>query len=318
MEKISVIVPYYNSSIFLLRKCLFSLIAQTYKNIEIMVVIDGATKNIDNLKEYFSSKDKRIRFVNITHGGVSVARNYGITHTDGKYIVFVDSDDYVDEIFLSKLYQGIQKADISICGVAEQFFPTEKADIDTRIFFSLPAEYNYLQYTNFSVNKMYKREVIEKNHLSFPVGVGLGEDAMFLADYYDKIKQISISSLPLYHYVLNTTSATKKYQPEYWKWEKKVIYRQWELFQRYPLTERENSYCYAWLYHKYKGLFSYYCTWKDNELSKYIENIIQDELFNKLLSYSTARNEFWSKEMLKEIKIWKKKEKKRIIRMYRR
>ena len=179
MEKISVIVPYYNSSIFLLRKCLFSLIAQTYKNIEIMVVIDGATKNIDNLKEYFSSKDKRIRFVNITHGGVSVARNYGITHTDGKYIVFVDSDDYVDEIFLSKLYQGIQKADISICGVAEQFFPTEKADIDTRIFFSLPAEYNYLQYTNFSVNKMYKREVIEKNHLSFPVGVGLGEDAMF-------------------------------------------------------------------------------------------------------------------------------------------
>ena len=70
-----------------------------------MVVIDGATKNIDNLKEYFSSKDKRIRFVNITHGGVSVARNYGITHTDGKYIVFVDSDDYIELDTIEKAYR---------------------------------------------------------------------------------------------------------------------------------------------------------------------------------------------------------------------
>lgn len=303
MEKISVIVPYYNSNVFLLRKCLQSLCDQTYKNIEVLVVIDGSEKEIDKVKDFFQEKDTRIRFAEIEHAGVSAARNYGIKHTDGKFIAFVDSDDFVEEIFLDKLYQGIKNADLSICGVSEQYFPTGDANIDTRIFFSLPAEYNYLQYTNFSVNKLYRREVIEKYDIYFPESIGLGEDAIFLTEYYKNIKHIAVCSSLMYHYVWNHTSATKKYQPKYWEWEKNVIYRQWELFHRYPLTERESNYMYAWLFHKFRGLFLYYCHSGEEGYVEYIKDIVDDELYKKLL-HSSHLNEFWTKEMINDIKKW--------------
>ena len=304
MEKISVIVPYYNSNVFLLRKCLLSLKTQTYRDFEVLVVIDGSEKDIEHVKKDFEEMDLRFSFAKIEHGGVSAARNYGIQHTEGKYITFVDSDDFVDEIFLDKLYQGIKVADLSICGVAEQHFPTGDANIDTKIFFSLPAEFNYLQYTNFSVNKLYKREVIEKYHLFFPEGVGLGEDAIFLADYYERIKHIAVCSNALYHYVPNFTSATKKYQPNYWKWEKDVIYRQWELFQKHPLTERENTYMYAWLFHKFRGLFLYYCHSGQEGYIDYIKEIVEDQLYKMLVMFKLQFNEFWTKDMIKEVKVW--------------
>lgn len=306
MEKISVIVPYYNSNIFLLRKCILSLLSQTYKNLEILVVVDGSPKNLGNLKKHFTNIDNRIKFLDIKHSGVSTARNLGIKNTDGKYIVFVDSDDYVDEIFVEKLYKGITTSDLSICGVAEQFYPTADAYIDTKIFFSLPAEYNYLQYTNFSVNKLYKREIIEKYNISFPEKVKLGEDALFLANYYEHISQIAICSLPLYHYVPNPTSATRKFQPKYWEWEKQVIYKQWNLFHKYPLTEREGSFCYAWLYHKFKGIFRYYYESGNKEAIKIVYEIEKDELFTKLINCENTISEFWTRDMIKDLQFWKK------------
>lgn len=306
MEKISVIVPYYNSNLFLLRKCISSILAQTYKNLEILVIIDGSEKNLTHIKEDFTTADDRIRFIDIQHSGVSVARNCGIENSTGTYLAFIDSDDYVDEVFIEKLYQGIQRADLSICGVAEQFFPTADACIDTKIFFSLPAEYNYLQYTNFSVNKLYKREIIEQNNIRFPETIKLGEDAIFLAHYYEHITQITISSLPLYHYVPNTTSATKKFQPQYWNWEKEVIYKQWNLFHQYPLTERESSFCFAWLYHKYKGILNYYHYLGKNQSSTIIQTISQDKLFLNMVEEPKKIDEFWNKDMINEIKSWKR------------
>ncbi len=310
MEKISVIVPYYNFDVYLLRKCLLSLMAQTYDNAEVLVVVDGGDKNIERVKEYFSGggvAGKNIRFERIEHGGVSKARNYGIEHTGGEYISFVDSDDFVEEVFLEKLYKKIKHADISICGVTERDFPTIDACIDTKIFFSLPAMYNLDQYTNFSVNKLYKRDVIEKYNISFPANVGLGEDALFLADYYERINHISVCSNPLYHYVTNPISATRIYQPQYWEWEKKVIHRQWELFHKYPLAERECDYMYARLYFKYKGLFDYYHNLGDKSCGKYIQDIIKDSLFNELTKHSHKPSEFWTKEMIRNVKKWRRK-----------
>lgn len=92
-----------------------------------MVIIDGSEKNLTHIKEDFTTADDRIRFIDIQHSGVSVAQNCGIENSTGTYLAFIDSDDYVDEVFIEKLYQGIQRADLSICGVAEQFFPTADA-----------------------------------------------------------------------------------------------------------------------------------------------------------------------------------------------
>ena len=308
MEKISVIVPYYNSNVFLLRKCLLSLMAQTYKNMEVLVVVDGGDKNIERIKKDFSGggvTGRSIRFARIEHSGVSVARNYGIEHTDGEYISFVDSDDFVDEFFLEKLYQKIKIADISICSVTEREFPTRNACIDTKIFFSLPATYNRGQYANFSFNKLYKREIIEKYNIRFPAGIGLGEDVFFLADYFENINHISICSNPLYHYVWNKTSATNTYTPQYWEWEKQVIHRQWELFHGYPLTKREDDFMHAWLCTKCNILFNYYHNSGDKDCDKYIRDIMKDSLFKELTAYSPKAGEFWTRNMVKAVRKWR-------------
>ena len=212
MEKISVIVPYYNSSIFLLRKCLFSLIAQTYKNIEIMVVIDGDTKNIDNLKEYFSSKDKRIRFVNITHGGVSVARNYGITHTDGKYIVFVDSDDYIDYNMYEELFDVIKCHDVDI---VYSNFQTEYLDgriegcdknsgqIYIRSSLDVLRDMMWDKLNCSSCTKLFKRTVFSE--YKFPEN-NIYEDRIAMHMWILQCKQVAWVDKVFYHYVERSSS----------------------------------------------------------------------------------------------------------------
>ena len=306
MDKISIIVPYYNSNLFLLRKCISSILKQSYKNFELIIVIDGSKEQYTQVKDYYESKDSRVHFYVIDHSGVSVARNFGLEKSTGEYIAFIDSDDFVDEIFLEELYQNIQGYDLAICGVTEQFFPTADAKLNMKIFQSLPAEYNYLQYTNFSVNKLYRKQIINNNRLHFEKGIKLGEDALFLAEYYKYCNNISITSKPLYHYVPNPTSSTKKYEKDYWKWERKVIAVQWNFFNTYPLTDREKSYNYSWLFHKYNGIFNYYFMNDIENGIQYIHEIMNEKLFLDLLNNTLLLDEFWNKDMSEILSSWKK------------
>ena len=97
-DLISVIIPFYKSPLTKLRLCIESFIRQSYKNFELLIIDDGNPENIDYLKEEYEKRDARIRFIRQKNGGVSAARNHGIDIARGEYMVFCDSDDYVESI----------------------------------------------------------------------------------------------------------------------------------------------------------------------------------------------------------------------------
>lgn len=293
MEKtVSVIVPVYNTPYLLVRKCLNSLIRQSYKNIEILVINDGSREDYSDIQKEYETKDSRIKFYNKENGGAASARNFGIEKSKGDYISFVDADDYVDGFFIEGLLDAIEGADISICGVCGMTFPTEGSYNDHKTFFYLPSHFNGVQYMNFSVNKLYKAEIIKENNIRFPEGIKMGEDALFLAQYYKHCR--FIRSIPefYYYYIYNNNSAMTRYNPEYWEWEEKVLKADWELFNQNPLSEREMFALLHWVYEKTIGALRYYCEKEEDKdkLMSYCNQIRSNEIVKKLFECDFNRD----------------------------
>lgn len=114
--QISVIVPTYNNAKYL-KDCLDSIINQTYKNIEIIVIDDGSTDNTQEILEHYCDKERRLRVFYQENQGQGVARNVGISMASGDYIAFVDSDDWLDGHYLETLYKAAKKHDADITAV---------------------------------------------------------------------------------------------------------------------------------------------------------------------------------------------------------
>ena len=128
-ELISVVVPVYNVEKYI-DKCINSIINQTYKNLEIILVDDGSPDNCGNICDEYAKKDNRIIVIHKENGGLSDARNTGIEVSKGKYITFIDSDDYISDNYVSFLYNLIieYKADISI---GKHYVLYENGEINT-------------------------------------------------------------------------------------------------------------------------------------------------------------------------------------------
>ena len=151
-DLISIVVPIYNVEKYLCR-CVDSILSQSYLNIEIILVDDGSTDNCSSICDHYSKVDNRVIVIHKKNGGLSDARNEGIKKSNGKYITFIDSDDYVHNDFITKLYNLLikTKSDISCC----DFF--NFSETDEKIDFS-----NYKEsftYSDFAVEKV---EALEK------------------------------------------------------------------------------------------------------------------------------------------------------------
>ena len=114
-NKVSIIIPIYNSNKYL-KECLDSIINQTYSNLEIILIDDGSKDNSFDICEEYAKKDKRIILKKKNNEGVSATRNLGIEICTGKYILFIDSDDYCNENMIEKILYNSQKNDLIICG----------------------------------------------------------------------------------------------------------------------------------------------------------------------------------------------------------
>jgi len=309
---ISVIVPYYNSSIFLLRKCLNSILRQDYPSIEVLVMVDGSNQPYLKLKEEFLESDQRIKFfISEKNIGVSSQRNKGIEYAKGEYIVFVDSDDYIEDNMLTRLFDCIKGCEIAFCGVDNQYYPCDEGKYDARYFFSTPSRFNYIQYTNFSVNKLYRKSIIVDNNLKFDVDVKLGEDALFLSQYLSKCKHLGFTRYLLYHYIYNGSSSSQTFNIRYAEWEIKVMQAIWDEFNQYSLCDREQYFMYDWLIMKYSIIIDRYsCERLKKRISKddfvqMLSPVIKSDLFNKLLKAHLSKSPYMNKAKKRKVEVFK-------------
>ncbi len=216
MTKLSIIVPVYNVEKYL-PKCLESLIKQTLKDIEIICVNDGSMDNSLAILKEFASKDSRIRIIDNQHQGVAKTRNTGIEQSTGKYIGFVDSDDYIDIDFFEKLYNSATKSnsDIAIASILKHknFFniynakyTKEETAITIQDKIKLCEDKKHFFF--YAWNKIYHSGFIKENNIKFSEGQ-IYEDVMFAikALYYSN-KIISVYGTK-YHYIEHENSLTK-------------------------------------------------------------------------------------------------------------
>ncbi|MCR5223874.1 MAG: glycosyltransferase [Bacilli bacterium] len=201
---ISVIVPIYNVEEYL-NKCVDSIIGQTYKNLEIILVDDGSPDNCPELCDEYLKIDKRVKVIHKKNGGLSDARNEGVRISTGEYISFIDSDDYVPNNFIEELFNGYIKedADISICDIKVIYDDKEIVEESMK-----GDEINQLNAINTpfaasACNKLFKSEIIKK--CPFEVGK-INEDIAVVIPIIANSKKIAYVTSTTYNYVQRDTS----------------------------------------------------------------------------------------------------------------
>jgi glycosyltransferase involved in cell wall biosynthesis len=210
-ELISIIVPVYNAQNYI-EKCVNSIISQSYKNIEIILVDDGSTDRSPLILDNYAKLDSRIRVIHKTNGGVSDTRNCGLDAAKGDYIGFIDADDWVDVKMYENLhnYLSIHEADISCCSYYNEFenYTTKTINFrKDRIFNRNESLTNFLEgsFGRAVWNKLFRKSILKHR---FDTGMSVGEDSYFFYQAIKNSDKMVFISKPLYHYVLRSGSAT--------------------------------------------------------------------------------------------------------------
>lgn len=212
-KKISVIVPVYNVANYL-PKCIDSILAQTYENIEVILVDDGSTDNSGKICDEYAKKDNRIKVIHKENAGLSSARNKGIEVASGEYLAFIDSDDYISEKMFQLLYDAIGNSELAICGYScvdedgKQIKPgtvIENKVMTQEQSFDELCRYNNAGYI-IACNKLYKKELFDE--IRYPIGK-LHEDEFVIHNIFSKCNSIACIDTVLYFYLQRQGSIMK-------------------------------------------------------------------------------------------------------------
>lgn len=215
-KKVSIIIPAYNAEKYI-ERCLNSILNQTYNNLEIFVINDGSTDNTEIICNKIAKKDKRLIIETKINEGVSKARNYALKKVSGDYILFVDSDDWLENNMVEKMIKSSQEnhSDIVFCEYNNYYEDSKKIE---RVYLN---KYNYNDClnlisdpkTNFGGvpwNKLLKSKLVTK---SYNENVHFFENLLFFLENLSDKTSFSVINEPLYNYSINDTSAlhSKKY-----------------------------------------------------------------------------------------------------------
>lgn len=229
--KITIAIAIYNVSDFLDR-CLCSVIKQTYKNIEILLINDGSTDESSKICEYFAKSDSRIKLINKKNGGLVSARKEAAKIATGDYIIFIDGDDWIEIDMIERLVQPILTYSGSIDMVIGNYifeFPTYNFENRMKLNEGL---YNqeeigrkilpkliYPRIIDSSVwTKLIKKEIVLNNIFDIDNRIQIGEDTILTTGTILDCQYIYIlGQRPLYHYRQNENSMTKKYKKRYFE-----------------------------------------------------------------------------------------------------
>ncbi len=209
---ISVIIPVYNPGEHL-RKCLDSIIGQTHRNLEIILIDDGSTDDSGKVCDEYAAKDSRVVCVHQPNGGVSNARNHGLSLAHGDYVNFPDSDDYLEPDSYEYLLKLMNEHQVD--AVNFEYFVTypshenahQLSDSSYGLFDTEGAHRIVLTDEPFCCNKLYKKEQVDG--LSFRTDIFRGEDSLFAHQALDRAEKVWFDKRPLYHYVQSEESACR-------------------------------------------------------------------------------------------------------------
>lgn len=213
--KVSVIVPCYNVEKYI-EDCIVSLIKQTFKDIEIICVDDGSVDSTPKILESFAELDKRVKVIFQENSGVSSARNAGVQLAKGEYITFLDSDDWVNESYIDKLYDSITRnnADIAVSEMIRKRPKTEKYRLhfeEEKIYTDLQEKIDVCRIPSccYICGKLFNKKFIE--NAPFKTGVYY-EDVIWLPEIIKAAKLLVVVPKTYYYYRVNNNSIVKSVQ----------------------------------------------------------------------------------------------------------
>ena len=224
---VSVIVPIFGVENYL-KRCVDSIIAQTYKELEIILVDDGSPDNCPKICDEYAISDSRVKVVHKQNGGLMSARQAGLRVATGEYVTFVDGDDWIETDMYQKIHDSAKQyhPDIVYCEFlydygdrqekSKQSYGTEFLDkkmLENKVY---PTMIFKPPYYSFGINpccwsKMFKKSLLEKCLYPVPQSVKIGEDAAFTYPALIEAQSVSYVGDYLYHYRINPDSMTKKY-----------------------------------------------------------------------------------------------------------
>ena len=254
-ELVSIIVPVYNVKHYL-AVCLDSILNQTYRNVEVILVDDGSIDGSGKICDIYSKKDCRIIVIHKNNEGVGAARNTGIQIARGKYIQFVDSDDFLEEDMTETLMREVNIGNVlPICNI-KMYYENKKYQYNL-IEFHKKVNYAIEQYLSSFVikyktnpfigspcNKIFIKDIIINNNIKYQTGRSFAEDFIFNLEYLYYVSNITVINKPLYYYRAETSNSLSKNikSTEYWWVNYKQLYGIYQdLFKHYGLFKEHKT-----------------------------------------------------------------------------
>lgn len=287
MPEVTIIVPFYNSELFL-ERCIESILKQSFHDFELILVDDGSTDNGKVYADNYARKDLRVKVIHQKNQGVSAARNAGIRCAVGRYIMFCDSDDYVDYQWCEQLVKLARRYPDSLCVCKMK---NEKHNYNMKV-----QKVNYFELYKMGIsaycwNKIYFLEKIRNKQCFFDETITISEDVKFNVNYIKNCcKDIRVLDMPLYYYKQNEYSTMKKYYEDFF--EKNLL----PFRMRVPLIQEDQmqEYCDIWLY-RFIKLFDNVFDKRNKMLfiqkMHYNQKMLKTKEFELCLKYATGKNE---------------------------
>lgn len=273
---VSILLPCYNVEPFL-SQSLESLIFQTYRNLQIVLIDDGSTDNTWQLLQTWKEKDSRIEIYHQENQGVAATRNHLLEKVKGDYVLFVDSDDWVELEMVEFLVQQIEQeqADIVTCGMVVNDTPINQFKVMKEHWNQEKTVYEFLRHASFGgslCNKLLKSSLL--HNVRFHCGISYGEDALFVWEVLQKVQKVVVTDKKLYHYRMNENSISHSSYGEkkisghlVWKQFSEDTARLWPKYHRLA----ETNYAISDMWQMYYAAQSNYQ--KDNYICMFQKNV---------------------------------------------
>lgn len=243
--KVSVIVPIYNVGKYI-EKCIDSILAQSYTNLEIILVDDCSMDDSRSICQKYTVSDKRVvLFCNDKNSGVSFSRNRALDIASGEYICMIDGDDWIDRNCIELMVNAMEKSntDICACGYMKEYADGRKSDVfritnetcvktnDTVLNCAMQ---KIVPFVGYIWAKLYRKKVIDSIKLRFDTNISICEDSLFNYSYLDSIKNCVLMEECLYHYRIRSESATRTATPSKIKTKIYAFQQALKIARKYP------------------------------------------------------------------------------------